>query len=186
VGLYLAGLAVVLFYMTVPALIRNERLGAWTGTTYQGRCLVVAWLGHPEGPAQELRAEGLKPGVVSLFLRFDNTRGVRPVVVDLTRARLYDHTGRSIPSLPASEALAVMGDRADLRPFRVPAGQRVEGHLFFPAEPVTERLESLYALQIAMDGEVVNVPGLFRPDPPRPEAAPPASGTPAEGDATPE
>ncbi len=179
VGLYLAVLAITLFYMTVPALLRDTRLGAWTGTTYHGRCLVYAWLGHPDGPAQGLRAEGLKPGMVSLFLRFDNTRGIRPVVVDLTRARLYDHTGRSIPSLPASEALAVMGDRADLRPFRVPAGRQVDGHLFFPSEPVTGRMESLYALQIVLDGETMNVPGLFRADPagsPPVEEGPPPPG----------
>lgn len=128
----------------------------WKAHTYAGRCRVETFLVDPEGSVGKKIAEQLGDEVVAISLSFDNSRGIRPVRFDTATARFYDFIGRGIPCLPVGELKRLAPSSSLLQNHRdaatVEVGGRLSPHfIFFDRQTVLERLDRLYALQVAID-----------------------------------
>ena len=102
---------------------------------------------------------------LAVALTIDNSRGHRPLRVDLQHARLYTSAARSIAALtlPAGAAarLGEMGLCAAGEMEIAAGASPVVFAIFFPRANTLPQIEYLYALQFILDSEICNLQGIY-------------------------
>ncbi len=139
--------------------------GAWQGYTLAGRGIITMELLHPRSPRGQRLAEVVGEKYLAILLSIDNSRGQRPLRIDLRQARLYTSAARSIAALaPPAEATARLGEMG----FSVAGEREIAAGaeptaivIFFPGPETLKQIEYLYALQFVLDGEICNLQGIY-------------------------
>jgi len=142
-------------YVTEPDLAPQGQTPTWVGFAFKGQCLLTAQI-IPERSRAGVHFPDYPADQIFVLVTINNSRSERPLQFTRAGARFYTYRGRSIPSGHAAEDSAIT---STIEPHSLPR----EFALLFPRAPVLESMERLYALQLRLDGEACNIPGLYYP-----------------------
>ncbi|MCX7934571.1 MAG: hypothetical protein N3A66_04835 [Planctomycetota bacterium] len=169
VGIWGGAVFLFLLICAIPLWQKTETggggYGAWQGYTLAGRGIITMELIHPRSPQGQRLAEIVGEEYLAVALTIDNSRGQRPLRLDLRQARLYTSAAQSIAalSLPAGTAARLGEIGFDSAKDLEIAGGAAPALLaiFFPRRETLAQIEYLYALQFILDGEICNLQGIY-------------------------